>query len=605
MIRSIEMKRFAARALVMLVCLLAVCAAVRADEGASLLQAVPPDVHFVAHTRRSKTPDPASVRMQKAWKLLVESGVHRDLIDLCVLDLPQGPREMIVGKIDQALALLSKVDWALLGSDESLFTFKMGIPLPEYLMLFRVPKDRMASQLAGMKEMLSGFAAMLPMASVRDVQLAPGNTTILSVQGFPMQLVFSGVGDVLIISTSSQLASSAMTRLSNGGEGSLAKNERFQASLKSLPAPTEGVSFVDVDGLLGFMSQAMSLAQMGMQGGGDGNAIALDMIHLITVVLGEFNRVDQVISTVASDGTSTTATTLVQMLPSYSGSKLSKVFAEQKPWDAWQKRVPADATGFSFDSGLDPTALYDLLLSCVKEGLRDPSGLLGKWDGIQAQWGVNVRDVLSAFSGECAVIEFPQAGPDGCAVGEAVCLLRLEKPDVVAEQVKRLLDAAVAFVRGRGQKIEINSTGGLYRISIDAFPWIRPVVGVKGSDFVIATSPAALDKIDRVMAGKEPDIRTSPRFAALGAGKSDSTRHLEYAQVDATITPLVHLMSAYGFVFTMFPDDPELAAMRKIGSILTKVAPAIRELDMHFDQADETLPGTADTFVTRHVVRYR
>jgi hypothetical protein len=586
---------------------LAVPLRARAEEGASLLQAVPPDVHFFAHAKRGKSPDPGAAHAERAWKLLADSRVHRDIIDLCVIDLPEEKRQAIVGKIDRVLDLLGKVNWSLIAHEESVFAFKMGMPLPEYLVLFRVPKSEMDAQLAGMKEMISGFASMLgPIASVRDVQAAGGNVTILGLQGAPFGIAFGAVGDVLVISTSSQLATASMTRLSNGGEGSLEKSERFQATMKSLPGPADAVTFVDIDGLMGAVTQGLAIAQFGMQGAKEEAQIGRDVLHTISLLVGELNKFDQAVTTLASDGTTTTATTLTQMLPSYAGSKLSKLFDGQQGWNKWSKRVPADATSFSFDAGLKPAALYDLLLSCVKEGFQDPKPVLAQWDAMQEEWGVNVRDVLAAFSGETASIEFPSAGAEGCHLGECVVLLRLEKPDVVATAVKHMLESAVAYVRGRGQEIAVESSGGLERIRIDAFPWIRPVIGVRGSELVIATSPAAIEKLDRVAAGKEPDVRSNPRFAALGAGKSDSTRHLSFAEVEVGITPLVDLVAAYGFVFAMFPDDPEVAAMRKLGAILTKVAPALRELDLRYDEAEEILPTSTPEAVTRRrTVRYR
>jgi hypothetical protein len=110
--------------------------------------------------------------------------------------------------------------------------------------------------------------------------------------------------------------------------------------------------------------------------------------------------------------------------------------------------------------------------------------------------------------------------------------------------------------------------------------------------------------VQRVGRGEAKDIRSSQRFAQLGIGNGG--HYLDYYQLDASMAGLNNLVSAAGFFLSMLPQERDTREAIKVGAILTKLAPALRALDLSMDTGADVLPSPSpDTIMTRRVTRYR
>lgn len=557
---------------------------------------LPEDVHYYVHGLTSKTPDPGWLKLEQAIDRLVEGRIHEDIFDLATIDLGPEQRQEARDVFDHALGLFDHVDWGLLGEREVVFAYRLAVPLPEYVVLFRVPEDRIGSQVDGMKKLLAEFAKLVgvPEISVRDVDLRAGSMTVFEVEHSPVQISAGAVGDVLVLSTGSRMCVSVMRNLAKGdGKGSLAGSDRFRTSLGRLPKATEATLFVDIAGVLGFLKQVM---QVGRAGAGDPGAA--DVVAMLRAILDEFDVCDHVMLTTASDGTTVTSTVLLDMRPGFDSSSLAKLFTGQKPWSAWTRFVPEDATEFYFDIGMNPAALCDLGIRLLKENLREPEAPTRFLEGL--------RDgLLANISGESAYVALPGVGPGGCALGDCVTFWRLERTEGVLDSVKGWLDGLARHLSTRGQKLAVVTSEGVHEVRLQAFPWIRPAIAVRDDCLVVATSSAALAKVDRVRAGEEPGIRSRPDFAKLGIGKADSTEYLAYGRIDSSASWLANLVSAAGFFLSVLPEQRDTRAAIKVGAILTKLAPALRELQMKYDWGMELLPSTTpDVIMSRTVYHH-
>ena len=303
------------------------------------------------------------------------------------------------------------------------------------------------------------------------------------------------------------------------------------------------------------------------------------------------------VATTVSDGTTVTSNVLLKLQADAGESRLAQLSARQQPWGDWFEMVPADATGFYFDSGIDPAALFDLIAGLVQENVDHGDQLVAA--------GAGLREVLAQFSGEMASVSFPSQGATGCPLGECVCFVRLEKTDGVSDWLSASLDGCARYLISRGQHMEVESSGGMYEIRLAAFPWIRPVIGVRGNHLICATSAAAVAKIARVQNGQEANIRSSERFTRLGVGREDAVDYLHYAQVDESTEDFANLVSAAGFFLSVLPEDKKTRAAIKLGAILTKLSPALRELDIRYDWASELASWSEDAVKLRTVIRYR
>ncbi len=146
---------------------------------------------------------------------------------------------------------------------------------------------------------------------------------------------------------------------------------------------------------------------------------------------------------------------------------------------------------------------------------------------------------------------------------------------------------------------------GIHELKIAALPWIRPTIGVRDDELVFATSGAALARIDRVRDGRAPDIRERVDFTSLGLGDRDAVEALAFGRMASGMGSFADLLGTAGFALSILPQDCESSGLLTIGTILTKLAPACRELDFGYDWAMEAMPGKApNTWITRSVYRY-
>ncbi|MHC5064856.1 MAG: hypothetical protein ACYTG5_12885 [Planctomycetota bacterium] len=558
---------------------------------------VPHDAHYYVHGMTSETPDPGTVMFENMLGKLVDSGIHEDLFDLATVDLKKERRMELRAAFDHVMNLCGMVDWALLGKEELVFAYKMSLPLPEYVALFRVPADQVAGQIEGMEKLMGQLSMLLgvQVAPLRNIELEAGTLKALEVPGAPLQFAAGGIGDVFVLSTSSRLAVSTMKRLARGdGRGSLVTSDHFAKSVSKLPKATEATFFVDIEGLLGFFEQAMLIAQANNRGG-QGQA---EMLSLMTAIFDEIGIARHVLVSMESDGQSATSTALVAMQPGYEDSNFAQLFVNQQPWTDWTRYVPAEASEFYFDSGIDLAGLCDLGIQIVRENLRQPE--------IPMMVMKQLRDGLFAnISGEAAYVMLP-AMDGGCPLGEMVSLWRLNSSEGVLHGIERTLEGVSDMLANKGQELDFIIRDESIELDLPAFPWIRPTIAIREGCLVLATSPTALNKIDRVYMGEEPSIRSCEDFAAMGVGKGKDAQYLAYGYMDSGMDGLANLVSGAGFFMSLMPEQKDTRVAIKLGAVLTKLGPALRELQMEFDWGTEILPSEdPDVVMSRTVYRYR
>ncbi len=578
------------------------------ESNVPLLRGVPADVHFFTHGVTPKSPDPASEAFSRAASRFVESGAHRDLARLLMLRLPADARAQAAAAADEAFRLVGAVDWSLLIEKEVAFAFKLGMPFPEYLFLFRVPPDRAAEEIAALGDCIRGLVRLGGAeVAAREAERTTGKMTVLSMPGGVVEIALASVGDALVVSTNVNLAATSMSKLAGGtDDGTVLGKEAVARATAGLPQVRDSVEYFDVRAFFSFVLQSLAVVSATMHAN-ESAAVANQFIGLASAILQEMDCVEGVATAYASDGKSLTTTSRVLMRPEAQSSRFLRVFSKQEPWTDWVRRVPRDATAFSFEPGLDLAALYDFGVEMLKENVSASGEILAQWDAIQSRMGFRLReDVLSCVSGESASVSFP-ALEGGCALGECVTFLKLERPDAVAAALKDGLGLAARYVTGRGQEMAVlDSEGGLHEIRVAAFPWIAPLVGVRGNELIFATSKAALARIDRVSLGEERNVLSDPRFAELGVGRSQGrTISIGYSRLEASGEPIASIFTGVGFFLALLPEEPETEGPILAGRLIGKIGAALREIDFRADVASEVHEAADGSVVTRSVLRFR
>ncbi|MBK8975002.1 MAG: hypothetical protein IPM29_03680 [Planctomycetes bacterium] len=581
--------------------LLLATAPAAAQQSVPLLCGVPADVCFVVHGADTPTPDPAWRAFESAVGQLADSGVHRDLFELIALSEPRSARASFMASVDEWFALLGKVDWPLLVSKEVAFAYRLAMPMPEYVYLFRVPEPHAATQSGALRELLTATAERLELGAdavtSQPLDGGAGELTTLTVPGSPLQLVAGRAGDVVLLSTSARLARSSANHLASGDTaGTLAGDSALRADLALLPQANESTVFVDFGTILEFATPLLRLASGALADAPESpeSAWARTLVGAGTTLLEDLgDQLESVLVVTTSDGSTVTSTSLLRHPPGADSARLAALWADRQPWRDWARLVPSDATRFWFEPGLDPAEVADYLAELAETHAR---GSLELPPGTRA--------LLDAMSGELGAIDLaPRAGAtDACPLGETIVALRLDDPQLVAARLPGLLDDAVAFLHSREQAAAVQSLDDLSAttLAIRALPWLRPTFAVRGDLLLVATSPDALRRVDA--AGRQRSPAPHMHEAVAGGG-------LLAFGTDQVQTPafgLGDLLGAAGLTLALLPDELRAEpAIPILARIATKLAPALRALESGYRTTWTDLPAPApDVSLSRVVWRY-
>jgi len=228
--------------------------------------------------------------------------------------------------------------------------------------------------------------------------------------------------------------------------------------------------------------------------------------------------------------------------------------------------------------------IYDALINLIRERLPNGPQLLEHWEKIQARHHFNLReDCLSWIDGGLGCITLP-AERGGCA--EHVFFLRLKNEEKARQVIRDAFNKAKDFLAARGQSLEAVEIPGLGQdlreLRIGAFPWLRPVAGMPGDVFVIASSVSAVKRVAATFMGQAPNFRENPACAALGL-PDGPLAEIYYGDLRGGLQGPANLVSAVGFFASVLPAHHDTRHARKVGTILTKFAAFLRALDLGVD----------------------
>ena len=117
---------------------------------------------------------------------------------------------------------------------------------------------------------------------------------------------------------------------------------------------------------------------------------------------------------------------------------LGRAITHGKPFEDWQKWVPADATAYSIGTGVYLHEIYVGVLAFVRDRVPESHETLDQWDELQEKVGVNLdEDILQSFSGEHVSITL--------ADKQTVSAFKCSDP----KKIRELMDRAIAGLKQR------------------------------------------------------------------------------------------------------------------------------------------------------------
>jgi hypothetical protein len=545
---------------------------------------VPADVHMYAGGKDSPERNRLLAAYWRAFEKLVDSGIARDIFDLATIEMSPKEREEALSWAKLVLRLVKMPDWEALAQDEVAFAFKLFMPVPEYLVLFKVPKDSVEARRGEFVKMFKEVAALAPnQITVREEKRFGASMGRMSFGGAPIAMIVATKADVVALSTSDRLLGESL-RLMDAEKptGSIVMQGRFREAFEGLPAPEDGLMYFDLAGYLNFLRGILVMAG----GAAGGDPMAAGLISIVDIVLEESARMHTVASVDRTEGDRMFSDTRIAFSQEGGESGFFEgLIKDREPLRNYDRVVPRDALTFYATVGIDPEELYTAILGLVRDHMPDGEKLLGFWEKMQAEVGFNLqRDLLSWLHGGGGWVTLP-GGPWGT---ETVLFVRVKDAEKAEAMLERIGSIVQDYLASRGQRIEYveipGTEGSLYEIRIEALPFLRPVVGVPSGMLVISSSGDAVRHIVETMRGNAPAIQDNPRFTALGLPE-EPVCEVFYQNIENSVAPLANVAGTVGFVLSLLPRDHDTRPVIHLGKILTKAAAFLREIDLGVDYA--------------------
>ncbi len=572
---------------------------------------IPDDVWMYVHGAQTSETEWIHTQWARVCKAFGESGIASDLIGLVLSTTPDDQRAAMQEKIESSKELLSAVNWNdLFGSKEFAFAERgsattMGY---DYFLLSRSTPESAEANYQALSRIMKRLGEASPRIRVATQDCLGTPTQVLFVGGKEMgsagvRLTIFCKKDVLAIITGKQSVRDVIRRIDGDTTArSIVDLPRFQTAIGKVAAPGVQVSYFDIQMLMQDILNQMK---------GDkflkpNMPTPPELVH-VQKVARQFDVFDYFIST--SQFANQRQTT--QMYGAIQQGKENKPFArvltDRKPFEQFDRYVPATATSFSLNGMINFEHLYSGIVNHLRDELPEGKGILQKWEGLLTQVGFDPqRDLFAWWSGEMISISLPAAVVTPMSREDFVLMIRVKDTELASQKVNALLDTASALFKEQGQMLMLQPA----KVKADGFRQLthpmlamlmQPVIGVHDGWLMVGSSAGALNQCLAVAAGDAPSIRKNERFAAEGIAVDGPVESAFFTNTSRFGEEMAEAVGMLGVVSGMLPmlniqgekaDASEgaqvMKLIQKVIPIITKMGPVLREIDFYSSDSGVT-----------------
>ena len=313
--------------------------------------------------------------------------------------------------------------------------------------------------------------------------------------------------DVLLLSSSEELARRSLGMLISGEGTSKFDDPRLQAALQRLPQPEDSLVFYD--GKLHF-SQMRKLVDFIRQAG-QNDAQAGRVADILESVFDEVSIIDYQVTVEYTEGNLNRSASFGRLLPGSEGKLLFKAVAAGQPFENWQSWVPAESLSYSLQTGVNLHTLYEGVVQLIRDRIPEAQSGLEKFEQLQSEWDVHIdRDILQAFSGEFVSVSLPAATPQTFGGADSVLALRCQKPERIGNCSNGCSGGSKNCPRSKCSNCSSrhvrNSRDSIISVNMLAMLGVKPVIGFHDDWMLIGSNSAAVRKVLDTRAGQGKTI---------------------------------------------------------------------------------------------------
>lgn len=585
--------------------------ALAADAAAFTLgKAVPSDVYIYAHGVYNPEADFQKEYWLDVWKAFQASGVVEDVHNLINTSLPEHERAGFQKFWTKAGELIRGVDWNA-RIEEGVYAGRMSAPIPEYLVLLRYEEGKAQRNAEAFAAVLKEIdVAAGPEGSVAfETSMSHGATvsTLSFDSRTPLSIRVAARGAVVAISADRTLMDEALAALAGEPtKTALVQSPRYREAMGRLPAPEDGLMFVDVHAILNGVRGIMDHATRDAANDTD----AQEATRIVGKILDEFMLFDYVASTSRTEGYQQLSDSIVSLSPDAERSRLYRVFRPD-PVEKFDRFIPKEATGYSVYTGIDLSALYEGVLAFIEKEVAGGRKVLAEWDRAQNQINFRPdRDVFSWLGGQIISVTLPATTPTPFSTSDSVLLVKVRDEAKAAGKIKAGLDRLNNFLTTRGSPLTSQPAGveGADGFRMVTHPivmmFLRPVYGVKDGYLLIGTSSKAIEACLATARGERPSVSTNERVQKEAILPTGPVASASFQDLSTLGRDIAQLLNAAAFISALIPDQPEMRPVRGALGIVGKLGPVAEKIDfIRSNSTMSTFDGKA--WHSKSVTTYR
>lgn len=584
-----------------------------------LKEAIPSDMFLAVHAKHNPERDYQADYYREIWKTVEQTRIVERIARMIQSKMADDDVSKMLAFRNSVREALKEVEWEQLTQcTEVAYGQKLQGVLTQNILIMRFPGNSAASLADGIHNLLK----MADEAAGDDINII--EQTIEGAEchalqlppGVPLSPVFGVRNDLFIYSSSPEFASRCLKLLDDPGAESKFDDERVTSGLTKLPAAEDALVFFDGRALAEQLKGVASFVRSKAADDDEAQRFAT----LLDTLLSEASIIDHEVTVEYTDGFRNHSAAFGKAAAGYKSSVFGQMVSGQKSFREWSQWVPADAGGFSLQSGVNFHPLHNWVTTTIPELFPGSEEAFFELREAQEQYGINLdKDILQNFSGESVSIELPgpltPLGPSS----KSVVFLRCSNPERALELINRGIKALQEIPQIRNQGLTLQkskSLEGFHELRAGIFMMMggmTPVFGFRDGWMIMGSHTDAVEKVLLTKGGESETIATSDTFLQFGLDVSGDVTSISYANTGSTIRQMASGLQQAGamipMVLAMSGRQENMSDLEPLQDILS-LLPSIGQIVGKFDFIESTLsvtqPGPeADTWIRRSATMIR
>jgi hypothetical protein len=584
--------------------------AVAGEKALDLRRAVPADAYMVVHGKHNPERDFQREYFKEVWKTVEETKIIERAVEIVTSRLSHDDVDKAKAVLEEIRAAAAPIKLQALANGKEVIyaqemrviSDEMKVVTSQHLVLARLTSEAAAETQKGIKN-LFGLVEKYSEGRVPVESSTEGEATIVTLaipRQVPFQPTVIRVGDVLLFSSSDEMARKSLGMLLRGDGKSKFDDPRLKEALSHLPKPEDSLVFYDMSTQ---MKQMRGMVDF-IRTAGQTDPKAQRAAALMEVIFDEVTFLDYEVTVEYTEGNLNRSAVYGKLLPGAEKKTLFKVFGSGKPFGDWRTWVPANAVSYSLTTGANLHPLYERIIDVVKERFPEAGPGLERFEEIQSKIGVHLdRDILQAFSGEFISISLPASKPSLGRGGSSVLAMRCEKPERIRELLHRAVDKLKEIPAVAAQQLQLSKSEeleGFEQLSALALIGfgVKPVIGFQDGWMMIGSNAEAVKAVLAAKTGKTPSIVDAPSFKQFKLKVEGPVQSISYKNTAQDIRQVAAVLGQAGTIVPMViamigakADQEELKPVQEVLALLPSVGKIVSKFDFLQAQLSVTQAG--------------